>query len=235
MKEGFLKAGGLTFELRRSSRRRTLGISVGRAGDLCVFAPVAIPTQEISAWVEKKLFWVYRKLSLKQKTSLNNPRPEFVTGESFSYLGRVYKLHVVDQLSEALRFEGRAFLLRRDARHNAEKHFSSWYRRQGLPWAETRVRMFVPRVSAFPAKITVRDLSYRWGSCSRKGVLSFHWKLFQLPVRLVDYVILHELAHLVEPYHGPNFYACLERALPDWRERKEQLAQWEPGYFRFND
>jgi len=225
----------LTFEVRRSARRQTLGISIGRQGELCVFAPGATPVEEISAWVERKLLWVHRKLSLKQERSLSASRPEFVTGESFSYLGRVYKLRLVDRLDVKLRFDGGAFLLRRDARSNAEKHFSTWYRRQSLRWVEARVRMLAPRVDATPTGVTVRDLSYRWGSCSRSGAISFHWKLFQLPVRLVDYVILHELVHLAEPHHGPGFYACLERALPDWQERKEQLAQWAPGYLRFRE
>ncbi len=230
-----LNVGNLHFEVRRSARRQTLEISVGRQGELCIFAPVATSVDEISAWVERKLLWVYRKLSLKQKESVSDSRPDFVSGESFSYLGRVYKLRLVNQLEEKLRFEDGTFLLQRNARSNAEKHFATWYRCKSLPWVEARVRMLTPRVGASPSAVTVRDLSYRWGSCSRSGAISFHWKLFQLPVRLVDYVILHELVHLVEPHHGPGFYTRLERALPDWQERKDQLAQWASGYLRFRE
>ena len=230
-----LTTGRLTFEVRRSNRRRTLGISVGRRGELCVFAPIATSIEEISAWVEKKLLWVHRKLSLKQGKSQRGLRPEFVTGESFSYQGRTYKLKLVDEQSEALRFKGNTFLLRRNARHNAEKYFRNWYRLNGLLWVEGRVREYARRVNALPTKVTVRELAYRWGSCSRGKIITFHWKLFQLPVRLVDYVIVHELVHLVEPHHGPKFWACLERALPGWQERKEQLAQWAPEYLRFRE
>lgn len=230
-----LTAGRLTFEVRRGNRRRTLEISVGRQGELCVFAPIAASVEEISAWVEKKLLWVYRKLSLKQGESQIGPPPEFVTGESFSYRGRTYKLKLVDEQSEPLRFAGNTFLLRRNTRHNAEKYFQAWFRLNGLAWVEGRVRQYARRVNALPTKVSVRELAYRWGSCSRRQVISFHWKLFQLPVRLVDYVIVHELVHLVEPHHGPKFWACLERALPDWQERKEQLAQWAPEYLRFRE
>lgn len=230
-----LTTGRLTFEVRRSNRRRTLGISVGRRGELCVFAPIPTSMEEISRWVEKKLLWVHRKLSLKQEKSKSGPRPEFVTGESFSYLGRTYKLKLTDQQDTVLRFEGDTFFLRRDARRNAEKYFREWYRLNGLLWVKGRVREYARRVNASPTKLAVRELAYRWGSCSRQKIITFHWKLFQLPARLVDYVIVHELVHLVESHHGPKFWACLERALPDWQERKEQLAQWAPEYLRFRE
>lgn len=72
-----------------------------------------------------------------------------------------------------------------------------------------------------------------WASCGRAGVLSFHWKLLQIPVRLVDYVIVHKLTHLSHPRHDAEFWACVDRALPDWRERKEQLAEHAVDYLSF--
>ena len=71
--------------------------------------------------------------------------------------------------------------------------------------------------------MSVRGLGYRWGSYGKNGALHFNWKLLQLPVRLIDYVIVHELAHLLEPHHGPEFSRVLDRSLPDWRDRAEQL------------
>jgi predicted metal-dependent hydrolase len=69
----------------------------------------------------------------------------------------------------------------------------------------------------------VRDLGYRWGSCGRNGTLYFNWRVLQLPVSVIDYVVVHELCHLVEPNHGLAFWSALERALPDWRDRKDDL------------
>lgn len=220
-----VEIGGLTFEMRRSDRRRTLGVSVGRRGELCVYAPNTTAEPEISAWVRRKLLWVHRKLALKSKRAAKRLTPEYVTGESFKYLGRTYRLQVVKVQREPLRFEGSTFLLRRDARQKAEQHFRAWYSHRGLDWIKTRVRQIIPRVGIAPAKVVVSDLGYRWGSCSRNGAVRFHWKLFQLPVRLVDYVIVHELAHLATPHHGPDFWASVERAVPDWKERKEHLAE----------
>lgn len=64
-------------------------------------------------------------------------------------------------------------------------------------------------------------------------MLRFNWKILQLPVQLVDYVVVHELVHLIEPHHGPGFWECVERALPDWYERRDALAHQAPGYAVF--
>jgi hypothetical protein len=227
-----LQVDELCFELRRSRRRRTLEIIVGRRGDLRVYAPVSAPEREVQAWVRRKLLWVHRQLAKSQAIGAKTIRPEFASGENFSYLGRMYRLQLVDRQRQALRLDGSAFLLRRDAREKAELWFRSWYRRHGLPWLEERVRLIAPRLSVSPAGVVVRDLGYRWGSCNRKGGVYFHWKLLQLPVRLIDYVIVHEMAHLAVAHHGPAFWGSVERALPDWRERKNELAEFGVGFLR---
>ncbi len=79
------------------------------------------------------------------------------------------------------------------------------------------------RTGPSPSRVVVRDLGFRWGSCGRNGALYVNWRVMQLPVGVVDYVLLHELCHLLEQSHRLEFWRILERALPDWRERKEEL------------
>ncbi len=235
MKSEVFRMDGLSFEVRRSPKRRTLEIVVGRRGDLRVYAPRSAPQSEMQAWVKRKLLWVHRQLAKHEARAAKTVTPEFVSGETFSYLGRTYRLQLVDRQRQALRLDGNAFLLRRDARETAERHFRSWYRRNGLPWVEERVGLIAPRLSVSPAGVVVRDLGYRWGSCNRKGGVYFHWKLLQLPVRLIDYVIVHELAHLAIAHHGPAFWGSVERALPDWRERKAEIMDCGMGFMRFDE
>jgi predicted metal-dependent hydrolase len=178
------------------------------------------------------LLWVYQKLARKEELVAAVTPVEYVTGESFSYLGRNYRLKLVQSQREALRLDGETFLLRRDVQKNAAKHFRIWYRRNGLQWLELRVAQLMPRIGAAPTNIVVRDLGNQWGSCSRSGVIAFHWRLPQLPIGLIDYVIVHELAHLKEGHHGPAFWASVERALPDWRQRQEMLAKIAVRYLR---
>lgn len=219
-----LEVAGLKFELRRSLRRSTLGLVVDRGGELVLQAPAAATEEELARWVRTKLLWIHQKLAIKDVGTTQAGEPEFVTGEGFGYLGRTYRLTVTANRSEPLRFDGRRFLLRQDARASGTDHFRAWYVSTGRPWVERRVEVLVPRVGASPSRVEVRDLGYRWGSCGRNRVVFFNWRMLQLPVRLADYVICHELGHLVEPNHGPEFWQLLDRSLPDWQERKSELV-----------
>ncbi|MCI0337397.1 MAG: M48 family metallopeptidase [Acidobacteria bacterium] len=217
-----IKLDGLVFEVRRSLRRKTLGLTVNRTSELVLHAPDDVPTDELERWTRGKLLWVHRKLLLKDEATPKVHSPEYVNGESFSYLGRWYRLSLVNEQSEPLRFDGTRFILRRDA-VAAESHFRAWYISTGSKWLKNRVTILSRRVNYEPSRIEVRDLGYRWGSCGKNGVLFFNWKLLQLPVRVIDYVILHELVHLIEAHHQPAFWQALERALPDWQARKIEL------------
>lgn len=204
-----------------------------RSGALRVYAPQTAESDELIRWIRRKLLWVHGKLAAKAQVLSQTKPPEFVSGESFSYLGRGFRLKVVKEQGNALSFDGARFLLRSDSRRKAGEHFRRWYRQTGADWLRNRVKLLARRIGATPADVNVRDLGFRWASCSRAGVLSFHWKLLQLPVRLVDYILVHELTHLVHPHHDKDFWACVERALPDWQERKEQLAERAVHYLSF--
>ena len=194
-----------------------------RGGELVVHAPESAATSELAGWVRSRLLWVHRKLADKQAFGPRVREPEYVTGESFRYLGRSHRLVIVAQQDEPLRRDGLRFLLRRDARQFAGEHFQDWYVAIGGEWIAKRVALLASRAGASPRKTAVRDLGFRWGSCGRSGVIHFNWKLLQLPVRLVDYVIAHELAHLREAHHRPEFWRILDTTLPDWRDRREEL------------
>src|SRR5207249_5141739 len=96
------------------------------------------------------------------------------------------------------------FILSRDARP-AEEHFRRWYLETGTEWLRDRVERLSHHTTSKPRRVEIRDLGFRWGSCGKNGVLFFNWKALQLPVRLLDYLIMHELVHLHEGHHGPAF------------------------------
>jgi predicted metal-dependent hydrolase len=218
-----LQLGGLVFQVRRSGRRKTLGLTVDRAGELVAYVPSETAVEELARWINKRLLWVHRKLALKEEAAPKMRAPEFVSGEAFCYLGRRFGLKVVSKQELPLQFDGTRFILRRDARP-AEEHFRRWYLEAGTEWLRRRVERLSRHTTRKPQRIEVRDLGYRWGSCGKSGVVFFNWKVLQLPVRLVDYIIMHELVHLVEGHHGPAFWQALDRAMPDWQKRKDTLA-----------
>ena len=227
-----LQLGGLVFEVRRSDRRKSLGLTVDRGGELVAHVPSQTTVDEAAAWVGKKLLWVHRKLALKEESTPKVRAPEYVSGETFCYLGKRYRLKVVEKQEQPLQFDGSRFILRRNARP-AEDHFRRWYEQTGAEWLRRRVVQLSHNAGSVPNRIEVRDLGFRWGSCGKGRVLFFNWKVLQLPVRLLDYVIMHELVHLLEGHHRPAFWKALECALPDSQKRKDELSKLAKNHLVF--
>jgi hypothetical protein len=123
-----------TFEIRRSGRRKTLGLTVDRHGELLVHAPEGEPTTRIETWVRSKLLWVHRRLAAKERLASAWREPEFVTGESFSVLGRRYPLRIDPTQEAPLRFDGRKFCLSPQVIPSAARHFRAWYAGIGRVW-----------------------------------------------------------------------------------------------------
>ncbi|GAB4276117.1 MAG: hypothetical protein Kow0092_31820 [Deferrisomatales bacterium] len=140
-----LEVGGLAFEVRRSARRRTLGITVDRGGELVLHVPDRAPEEEILAWARSKLLWVHQKLALKEEVAARLRQPEFVSSESLWYLGRAYRLAVVPEQAELLRCDGRRFFLRRDVRARGTELFRQWYVRVVTPWVARRTEFLTRR------------------------------------------------------------------------------------------
>lgn len=221
-----LTVGDLRFEVRRSPRRTAMQITVDRGGELLLAVPESCPTGAMEQFVREKRFWIYTKLAEKGALGPVTPQKQFVDGEGFPYLGRSHRLLLVDEPQEApVKLEqGRFKMLRAEAAAGRE-HMIRWYTERAGPWLTKRVERFCGRIGVEPTGITVQDLGFRWGSCGKGGRLFFHWRTILLPPRVVEYVIVHELVHLIEPHHTPAFWLRVERAMPEFAERKRWLAE----------
>lgn len=225
MKPPSLRVDDLRFTVQRSARRRTMQITVERDGQLVLSAPPQVDEARLRAFVQEKRFWIYTKLAEKDRLQRRVPRKEFVDGEGFLYLGRSHRLKLVDEQDVPLRLAGGRFCLRRDAMSAAREHFIRWYGERARAWLASRVAEYRSRMEVAPAGVKVQDLGYRWGSCGKGDWLYFHWKAILLPARIAEYVVVHEIAHLHEPHHTPAFWLRVERAMPDYAQRKDWLAE----------
>lgn len=225
-----LTVDDLSVQMQFSPRRKTVELTVERDGSLTVKAPVGTDTDLLEGFVREKQFWVYTKLA--EKDALRQPvhAREFVTGEGFRYLGRSYRLLLVDEQDVPLKLEAGRFRLLRSEVGRGREHFMAWYKAHALPWFRRRVKLYAPRIGGEPTRLEVRDLGYRWGSCGQAGGLNFHWATILLPAGVVDYIVVHELVHLREANHTPEFWTRVERVLPDYHQRKEWLAANGAGY-----
>ncbi len=220
-----LTVDDLHFEVRRSPRRKTVQITVDRGGDLVLSAPDACPRGTMEDFVRDKRFWIYSKLAEKIALRNDAPEKEYVDGEGFGYLGRSYRLKLVDDQDVPVKLDRGRFMMRRADVSEGRRHMTAWYVAHAQPWIAKRVRRLQVRVGVEPTGVLVQDLGYRWGSCGKGGQLYFHWRTILLPAPIVEYVVVHELVHLQEPHHTPEFWLRLERAMPDFGTRKEELLQ----------
>jgi predicted metal-dependent hydrolase len=220
-----LTVDGLRFAVRWSSRRRTVGITVRRDGALVLAAPVRTSQRRLEAVVREKLPWVRRKLA---EFAALGPPPEprqVVAGELFPYLGRDYRLVLASAPPVPIALGDSTLQMDATLDGKARGALLAWYQARATENVEAAVARFAPLVGAAPARVVVRDLgTRRWGLCEHRTLtVSFHWQLVTLPADLLDYVIVHELAHLHEPNHGKEFWRRVSDVLPDYKERRKRL------------
>ncbi|MEF8729333.1 MAG: SprT family zinc-dependent metalloprotease [Accumulibacter sp.] len=227
-----LSVGDLLFEVRRSSRRRTLGLTVDRSGELKVYAPEATPREGLEKWVQSRLVWVHQKLAIKEASRPPLPSMEYASGDAIYYLGRSYRVRFVADQAEPVQCRVGWLELRQTDRAAARTLIREWFQATGGAWIKERVTLLSDRYGLAPSAVEVLDLGNRWGSCSTSGRLNFNWRLLQFPIRLIDYVIIHELVHLVAPHHGDDYWRRLEALIPDYADRKAQLLESTREYDR---
>lgn len=220
----------LEFEVCRSARRKTLEIIVDRGGELRVLAPEDLGHGLIEDFICEKRFWIYTKLAEKEKLTRPQSPKEYVSGEGFHYLGRTYRLLLVDGQDVPVKLTKGRLCMLRPAAAEGRKHLIRWYTSHARAWLERRADPWARRMRVVPGAVRVLDLGHRWGSCSPNGAVNFHWATIQLPPSVIDYVIVHELAHRLEPRHTPEFWLRVERAMPDFEERKQSLVEYGAGY-----
>ncbi|MBF0584897.1 MAG: M48 family metallopeptidase [Magnetococcales bacterium] len=215
----------LRFTLRHSLRRRTLQITVERTGELVLSSPPDVDKARLEAFVLEKRFWIYTKLAEKEPLWRRVPTKAYVDGEGFLYLGRSYRLRLVDGPCVPVKLRYGRFLLCRTLAEHGRDHLIQWYSARAKAWLWEKAQAYLTRMEVNPAGIKVQDLGYRWGSCGKGDWLYFHWKTILLPAHIAEYVVVHELAHLHQPHHTPAFWQRVERAMPDFERRKIWLAE----------
>ena len=227
----------ISYELTYA-QRKTLGISVQPDLRVVVKAPEGTPLAEIEARVLKRAPWIIKQQKDLARYLPHLPPRQYVSGETHRYLGRQYRLKVVESES------GTEEPVKRDRNfitvHVPDKAGTEHVRELLDDWYHAHARrLFRERLDAcFPKmehvgvpypELAVRAMRSRWGSCSPKGRITLNVKLIKVPTSYIDYVIFHELCHLAEPYHSPRYYELLDRVLPDWRERRDGLNTFEFG------
>jgi predicted metal-dependent hydrolase len=224
-----LIVAGLTFQVVRRSRRRTVGLTIDQDA-LRVSAPVECSRDRLEQCIRERLDWVYRHLpATPSRPSQPPPVRQFISGEGFYYLGRSYRLWLVDKSGEReeppLRLAAGRFLLDRAEQGNAREHFIHWYSEHAHPWLTRQVLRLGERMGLACSRVEVKDLGVQW-THPRGSNLLVHWRTICLPPSRIEYVVAYGLAQMVEKSRkSTSLWSRIERVLPDYQERKRWLER----------
>ena len=205
-----------------------INLKVRPTGEIILTAPRDCTQQDIDYVLKKRSEWIDKKIAYF-KTHNHIAEKEYVSGENFSYLGRNYRLKVIQSLDEGVKLQrGYLQIFVRDKTHieKKKKLLKEWYTSKAEIHFQKAIEKYQPIVKKEIDRICIREMKTRWGSCNPlKGYINLNLKLIEKPRECIEYVVLHELAHLVYPDHSRQFYNYLSLFMPDWKRRKERLNE----------
>lgn len=169
--------------------------------------------------------WIYRNQAQWHDLNATKVQREYVNGEGFLYLGRTYRLKLVDHQDEPSMLKNGYFCLMATggSAPDADSAFKEFYRTKGKDRIPDRVAFYERRMGVESQSIKIMELKNRWASCTPRGKLNFHWKCVMAPPTVLDYIVVHELAHLLHANHTEAFWNEVDKVLPDYSDRKEWL------------
>ena len=192
-------------------------------------APISTRHEEIEKRVAKRARWICRQIAFFNQFNPKTPPRQYLSGETHLYLGRRYRLKLKSGNADGIKLTRGHFLVTSQQR-NSPGHIKgmldNWYAdraRHKLHESYERCWQSIHQHAHSRPSLNIRRMKTRWGSLSKNGILTLNVELIRAPQDCIDYVITHELCHLIHHDHGPGFYKLLEKVMPDWERRKHRL------------
>jgi predicted metal-dependent hydrolase len=228
------KVRDIDYRLLPGTDRKTTDIVIERNGVITVRPPRHFTPEQVDAVVDSKRQWIYKNLAEWRDLNAARVVREWVNGETFLYLGKNYRLKLLYNQHEKLILKNGYFCLRRDiiesgGEQAARAAFEAFYRSKGEQRLPDRLLFYMPKAGVVPGKVQVKELGFKWASCSKSGNLSFHWKCMMAPLKIIDYIVVHELCHLHYRDHNAAFWNEVDKLMPDYQERKAWLRDHGAG------
>lgn len=212
----------------RTGRRKTATIKIVE-GDVHVIVPQHLSQKRIEELIRKKTPWIQQKLHLQASIKPVKPK-EYVSGEAFSYLGKNYRLKLIEGDSEGVKLKGGRFLVEVEKSLSGtartayvQAQLAQWYQQHAEQLLQGKVERFAPLLGVSPNCIKVKYYKSRWGSCTAEGNITFNWRIIMAPHVIVDYVVVHELAHLKHHDHSSSFWQSVKSVFPEYLELRNWL------------
>lgn len=218
----------LIYQINRSAKRKTLALKIVE-GSVHVHAPVRLADTEIERFVEHKRDWIIKHVDKQQQHLAHLVERNWESGEELHYLDEVLRLQIEIGGKGAAQRHGSMLRVQvpKRVQHQQEyvrRHVMLWYQQQAHAWLQAFFSGW-SKPDLQPQSWALADFKSKWGHCSRKGDLKFTWKLWLAPTEVVHYVVIHELAHLQEFNHSPQFWHLVEHLYPHYRHAERWLKQ----------
>lgn len=214
------------YTIKRSPKRKKLTITVERDRSVVVHAPESTSEETIRKVVRSKRQWIYERTQHAQKYD-KRPHPpgkELVNGESALYLGREYQIEVISSDSTEIHLEQR-FLIPASLAGERRRVLRNWYIDRAKERILPKVKSLAITLGVNFASAKIVDNRFRWGSCTPKDNVNLNWRLIKAPMFVIDYVIVHELAHLIEANHTPRFWNIVRTHAPTMEKARNWLRE----------
>lgn len=218
----------ITFTLKRSSKRRSIGLRIDDRG-LTVSMPLRASEKWLHSVLDERAHWVVEKLHSWQS---KKAQPTYwIDGEKIQFRGDTFTLHIIPSLfPSSPQIHGDelvAYVANITDEKKIEQVITQWYRREATKLFAECVAHFAPQLNVSPMQVKLSSAKTQWGSCTSRGIVRLNWQLVKMPLPLIDYVVIHELAHLIEMNHSERFWRIVEAACPDYKKHRAELRKYQ--------
>lgn len=222
----------VTYTKEINENEEFVNIIIDPTKGVIIKTPKKVPENEIQEILKKKGLWVLQKLEKINSIAEKPSKREFVSGEKLPYLGRHYRLKVYKKTNQptVIKWRQGKFFVYINSQLDSEKQraiifksIAKWYIEHAEKVIAERTVFYAPRVGKQPSQIKIKEQKLRWGSCTKNGGVNFNWRIIMSPLKIVDYVVVHELCHLIFPYHSHQFWNRMGAVLADYEKRREWL------------
>jgi predicted metal-dependent hydrolase len=211
------KLADLGIEYKISPRRKSIALMVTAEGRVVVTMPRGTSQENLARALEKHGAWIERKVA-ERKAAWG----QLKTGEAY-FLGQPLQLTVLRGEQGAVTLNGKEIRLPLPEKADLWSRLVAWYAERAFGLLRERVSLFEARMGLTAGPVALKEWKRRWGECHPDGKLKFNWRLILLPLEIIDYVVVHELAHLKVPGHNPRFWGVVATILPDYTARRQWL------------
>ncbi len=207
----------------QKSNRKTVSIYIERDGSVSARVPEKLNDEEIKDILKAKEYQIFKNLAEWTQLNENTVEREYVNGQSFLYLGRNYRLKLVNEKLGEIRFNKGTFLLSKLEKDKAKDLFIEFYKNRLNEKIKPIISQYQSQLGVNPNTIKIMELQNRWASCTSKGNVNFHWKCAMAPIDVLHYIVVHELTHLIHNNHTKDFWNEVDKILPSYDKQVHWL------------